>query len=254
MKNYYQILGVPEDAIPSEIRSAFRKLAFACHPDTNPDTPGAEDRFKEINEAYGVLSDPARRQQYDFARKTPFASHSGPGFSYSQQDIFRDIFSNQAAFSDLSQMFSRAGLRFDQDFLNRVFFSGNGIMFQFFTSPGAGSGRSAGQAVAARRPGLFTRLLTRMALGLGKFVIDRATGASTGPQSLDYHADLEVSPDEAASGGEKPVVYQRNGERKELLVKVPAGVRSGTRIRLRKMGLVSGQRCGDLYLHVKVRE
>ena len=142
MKDYYQILGVLDSASQEEIKSAFRKLAFKHHPDTNPgNEKQAEEKFKEINEAYGVLGDKDKRQQYDFVRRSPFAGigydTQYKGFQYSQQDIFRGIFSNQAMFDELSRMFTQAGLRFDQDFLNRVFFEGSGSIFRFFTSSGA---------------------------------------------------------------------------------------------------------------------
>src|SRR5512138_289197 len=98
MKDYYKILGVSEDATDDEIRKAFRKLAFQYHPDKNPGhEKEAEEKFKDINEAYGVLSDNAKRQHYDAVRKSPFAgaTYGSPnqGFRYSQQDIFRDTFS-----------------------------------------------------------------------------------------------------------------------------------------------------------------
>jgi DnaJ-class molecular chaperone len=67
-KNYYGILGVARDADASEIKMAYRKLALRNHPDTNRDDPQAEDRFKEINEAYDVLSDRDKRNQYDLGR------------------------------------------------------------------------------------------------------------------------------------------------------------------------------------------
>src|SRR4030042_290332 len=98
MKDYYRILGVPEDASDEEVRSAFRKLAFQHHPDTcTGDKEQAEARFKEINEAYGVLGDAGKRRQYDSARKGVFAGYgaSPGGFQYSQQDIFRDTFANR---------------------------------------------------------------------------------------------------------------------------------------------------------------
>jgi curved DNA-binding protein len=64
-KDYYEILGIPRSADEKQIRSAFRKLAAKHHPDRNPNDPGAEDRFKEVNEAYTVLSDPEKRSVYD---------------------------------------------------------------------------------------------------------------------------------------------------------------------------------------------
>ena len=107
MKDYYQILGVPENASEQEIKKAFRKLAFKHHPDTNPGNERqAEERFKEINEAYAVLGDKGKRQQYDLARKGQFAGTSYGGYRYSQQDIFRDAFSNQATIDELTRMFA----------------------------------------------------------------------------------------------------------------------------------------------------
>ena len=64
-KDYYKILGVNKNATDAEIKSAFRKLALQYHPDKNPDNPQAEEMFKEINEAYQVLSDPEKRRKYD---------------------------------------------------------------------------------------------------------------------------------------------------------------------------------------------
>ena len=64
-KEYYEVLGVPRTATADEIKKAYRTLARKYHPDVNPDDPTAEDKFKELNEAYEVLSDPEKRQRYD---------------------------------------------------------------------------------------------------------------------------------------------------------------------------------------------
>ncbi len=264
MKDYYQILGIPENSSDTAIKKAFRKLAFQYHPDTNPGgEQEAAGKFKEINEAYGVLGDKEKRRQYDLARKGAFAGTGYDcgyqGFDYSQQDIFRDIFSNRATVDELNRMFARAGLRFDQDFLNRVFFSGNGAIFQYFTGSGPTGTRNAyrGPAYpAVRQPGLVERWLSGMAMKMGRFVLKTLFGfpggSSTG-QQLDHHVDFELSPSEAAAGVEKLVTYQRNGQAKRLMVKVPAGVRQGTRIRLKGMGMATGNRAGNLYLHIRIK-
>src|SRR6185369_8566968 len=81
--DYYKSLGIDKKATPEEIKKAFRKLAVKFHPDRKPNDKAAEDKFKEINEAYAVLSDPKKKEQYD-----TFGS-SGFHQQYSQEDIFR---------------------------------------------------------------------------------------------------------------------------------------------------------------------
>ncbi|MFA4835285.1 MAG: DnaJ domain-containing protein, partial [Dehalococcoidia bacterium] len=141
MKDYYDILGVTENADSSEIKVAFRRLAFEHHPDKNPgNEKQAEERFKEINEAYSVLSDEAKRQEYTALRNGRFSGvGSKRGFrSFNQEDIFRETFSDRAAFDDLKRMFAQAGLRFDENFLNKVFFSGRGFQIRFVKGHGGG--------------------------------------------------------------------------------------------------------------------
>jgi len=265
MKDYYEILGIPDNASQGDIKGAFRKLAFQYHPDTNPgNEKQAEARFKEINEAYGVLGDRERRQQYDSARKGLFAGAgyegSYPGFGYSQQDIFRDIFSNRATVEELNRMFAQAGLRFDQDFLNRTFFSGRGISFRFFTGPGGVHVWTAYQQspqTSTYQPGFLERWLLKIASRIGRFVLTNLfglQGASLPTPNLDHHVDFEISRAEADAGGEKQVTYQRGGESKKLAVKIPPGVKTGTKIRLKGMGMVAGNKTGNLYLHIRIKD
>jgi DnaJ-class molecular chaperone len=267
MKDYYAILGVSDNASKEEIKSAFRKLAFKHHPDTSPgDKKQAEEKFKEINEAYGVLGDENKRRQYDFARRREFAGYGAGGFQYSQQDIFRDVFSNQVMFEELSRMFNQAGLRFDQDFLNHVFFEGGGVVFQVFAGPGGISrrvyrfgGRVADQQypqtdVSTYRPNWIERLLTRIAVKAGKFALHHLFGfpsAALPGQELDQHMELEISPVEAATGGEKDITYKSGRNTKKLRVKIPGGVKAGTKIRLR--GVAGDNKQGDLYLRIKIK-
>jgi len=94
-KDYYKILDVEPEAAAEEIRKAYRRLAFQCHPDRNPGNPQAADKFKEVSEAYAVLIDPAKRREYDLSRK----EGSAYPFHYNQEDIFRDLFTNPMASS-----------------------------------------------------------------------------------------------------------------------------------------------------------
>ncbi|MFC1971479.1 DnaJ domain-containing protein [Chloroflexota bacterium] len=267
MKDYYRILGVPENSPEADIKKAFRKLAFRCHPDKNPgNEKQAEENFKEINEAYGVLRDKNKRQQYDLARKGPFASIGQDamyqGFGYSQQDIFNGIFSNRAMFDEMNRMFAQAGLRFDRDFLNRVFYSGRGFTFQFFTGPGSEvyGNHGAHQPYSnapTYKPSWMEKMLARIATRTARFLLKKLFNVQQGAlpgHDLDHHVNLEITPTEATSGGEKRVTYQRGGLVKNLMVKVPSGVKTGNRIRLKGMGMTVGNKSGDLYLHVQVKD
>ena len=109
-RDYYDVLGVSKDATKDQVREAFRKLAFQYHPDRNKEK-GAEDKFKEISEAYAILSDPEKRQQYDAF------GFEGIRGRYTQEDIF-----NRTRFRDI---FSEFGFNFD-DLFSRFFGGGFG--------------------------------------------------------------------------------------------------------------------------------
>jgi len=265
MKDYYQILGVLDSVSQEEIKKAFRRLAFKYHPDTNPgNEKQAEEKFKEINEAYGVLGDKDRRQQYDFVKKSQFVGagfdNRNTGFQYSQQDIFRSIFSNQAMFDELNQMFTQAGLRFDQDFLNRVFFRGSSFMFRSFTGPGTskkGNQQHYSSGTApSYKPGLIERFLTRIAVKLNRYVLSKLFGfqyAALSGQNLDQHIELKISPTEATTGYEQGIIYKKGKQTRRLMVKIPPGVKAGTKIRLKGASRIKGEKTGDLYLHIKIK-
>lgn len=126
-RDYYEVLGVPKDAEPKAIKDAFRKLALQYHPDRNKE-PGAEERFKEIAEAYAVLSDPKKRAEYD-ARG--FAGVAG----FSREDLFGGI--------DFEDLFG--GLNFD-------FGPGGGLFNHFFRRRQAGPVRGANLEVELTIP------------------------------------------------------------------------------------------------------
>ena len=94
-KDYYAILGVPKNVDPDAMKKAYRKLAMKFHPDRNKGDKGAEEKFKEINEAYAVLSDVKKRKEYD-----TFGAE-GFGQKFSQEDIFRGF--------DFSSIFDNLG-------------------------------------------------------------------------------------------------------------------------------------------------
>jgi len=157
-------------------------------------------------------------------------------------------------------MFTQAGLRFDQDFLNRVFFEGSGFIPRFFTSPGARQ-RAYQQhysqtRVSTYKPGLIERVLTRITVKVGKYALRKLLGLqyeALPKQSLDQHIELEISPAEASAGCEKGITHKRGKQAKKLMVKIPPGVKAETKIRLKGMGIIEGKKSGDLYLHIKVK-
>lgn len=259
MRDYYQILGITENTSEQDIKRAYRKLAFKYHPDTNPgNEKEAEVKFKRINEAYCVLGDKVKRREYDSARRGQFAGSGYQGFQYSQQDIFRGMFSGQATFDELQRMFAQAGLRFDQDFVNRVFFGGRGSTFYSFTGSGSAYQRAYQQpysytGVSAYKPSLLSKITVKLGRYLLKSLFGIQYKEPLTKQSFDQHLELVISQTEALSGGEKQITYKRGKQKTSLMVKIPPGIKTGTKIRLRNMGVVKDRKSGDLYLHVRVK-
>jgi len=85
------------------------------------------------------------------------------------------------------------------------------------------------------------------------FALKRLFGVEP-PVVLDRHLELEIAREEVEKGGEKPITYKRNRRKKRLVVKIPAGIKSGTKIRLKGMGNKKGKKSGDLYLHIRIKD
>jgi len=251
-KDYYSILGVSEKASREEIRHSFRRLAMKYHPDKNlGEERWAEEKFKEINEAYAVLGDDVKRQGYDRIRRGGFAGYGAQyagGRYYNQEQVFADAFNNPYLVQELARMFQGAGLRFDQGFVDNLFFGGRGFVFNFSSQP---SGRNGSTATSEYKPPLLLRLFGKVI----RFTLRRVLGVpefSLRSKGEDLYHEIYLSQEEAASGVDKKIKYKRGKEKKELMVKVPPGVIQGTKVKLRGMGL-QGQTPGDLFITVKIK-
>jgi curved DNA-binding protein len=218
-KDYYDVLGVSRDADEKEIKRAFRRLARKYHPDVNPGDSQAEERFKELNEAYEVLSDPEKRSKYDrlgadWKRYQQAGGRPG-GFDWSQ-------WTTGAPGQGGQRVHVQYGTPEDLEDL----FGGASPFSDFFSQIFGGMG-GAGRA----SPGGFEY---RMRPQRGQ----------------DYEQEVEISLPEAYQGTTR--ILQKNGRRLE--VKIPPGARTDTRVRMAGEGgpSASGGAEGDLYLRVKV--
>ncbi len=108
-RDYYEVLGVPNDASQADLKKAYRKLAVEYHPDKNPDDPQAEERFKELGEAYDVLSDDQKRAAYDRYGHDAFSQGTGSGQVHDPFDIFREVFGGAAGGSIFDEIFGGGG-------------------------------------------------------------------------------------------------------------------------------------------------
>ena len=229
-KDYYQTLGVAKTASEKEIKQAFRKLARKFHPDVNPGDKSAEARFKEINEAYEVLADPAKRKKYDElganwrlyeqaqqhgggwpgGAGSPFGDAAGAGGAWNinmggpggyrtmTEEEMRDLFGDQDPFSDFF----------------RTFFGGGGARE-------ARGGRSRTRSQKGR----------------------------------DIEHPVELTLEEAYHGATRRISIKQGGHARSVDVRIPAGVKDGSRVRAAGEGEsgANGGASGDLYLRVQTR-
>lgn len=198
-KDYYKTLGVSSSASEKEIKAAYRKLARKYHPDVNPGDKAAEEKFKDISEAYEVLSDPEKRKRYDelganwdhYSRASASQGRRQTTYTVGDDDDFSEFF--------------------------RQFFGGFDIGSTIF-------GTGARQAAASRA---------------------RA--------ELDVEQELEVGLEEAYNGGQRYLDLEGPSGRERLLLSIPRGVKSGSKLRMAGKGIRSGKRAGDLFIRIKLR-
>jgi DnaJ-class molecular chaperone len=222
-RDYYQILGVPRNASQDQIKKAYRKLAMQYHPDRNQGKEQwANEKFKEINEAFGVLGDPKKRQQFD-----QFGTVGNIG------DIFGSPFT-RTTFEDLMKDFNGSGLGFD--FLDNIFgdaLRGRGFSFRTFSR---GFGRPK-RGIRFEAPG---------GINLEE-IFGRAQPRPRPRPQVKY--EIAITGKQAAQGMEKDLV--RRG--KKLRVKIPAGVKNGSKVRLRNARQLTDGQPGDIIIVVRVR-
>jgi len=272
MKDYYKILGVNRTAGEEELRKSYRKLAMQYHPDRNPDDPAAEERFKETAEAYGVLSDPVKKREYDACRAsgktfTGGQAGGGDGFTYSQEDILRDLFKDprfQQMFSGILREFQRSGFRHSSQFVKRSFFGGKGGILVggiFFLGSLAGplltgAARKGLSGKSSVLKSVGSKVSSLLGMGKGKEMRDNHKSTPSQAQLIDlditYHTPLTA--EELQRGKTIQVlVYGENGEQ-TLKVTIPPGSKDGRKLRIRGKGRPGPQGRGDLYLHLVKKE
>ncbi len=246
-KNYYDILGVGRDATTEEIKKAFRSIARATHPDANPGEPAAEAHFRDAAEAYEVLSDPDRRRRYDRG-DTIDLSDLFAGFG-GLDDLLRSVFGDSSMFgSGSSSRPTRGGdvlVRADVDLVGAAFGTEVDVTFRTRKTcevcAGTGAETGHGQTTCPECGGAGSVRMARRSL----FGTMMTVGTCPTCQGEGV---LVTNPCPACSG--RGAV---DGE-VTMTVEVPAGVSSGTRLRLSGRGQSGGRSGppGDLYVEVRV--
>ena len=222
-KDYYSVLGVAKTATEKEIKQAFRKLARKFHPDVNPGDASAEARFKEVNEANEVLSDPDKRRKYDELGANwrqyesagpggPFGGGASPGAQWSTGGGgFRTMTEEE-----MSEMFGGGDSPFS-DF------------FQTFFGGGAGGARGA-----ERRGG---------------------RGRARQQKGRDVEHEFELDLESAARGSVQRLALRHDGEARSVEVRIPPGVVDGSLVRVAGEGGhgTGGAASGDLFLRIRLK-
>jgi curved DNA-binding protein len=228
-RDFYEVLGVSRSASQDEIQRAYRKLARTYHPDVNKD-PQAEERFKDVSEAYDVLSDPDLRRRYDAF---------GPDFRRVPDDVDPQMWRRAGAGAAGARAGARAGAGAARGR------GGWAEGFGFGGPGGPGGPRDQGGADVDLEDLLGGLFGGRSPGGRGGW----------GPMpGADQEAELDVTLDETYQGGRRTITLPGAGGPRRIDVTIPAGVTNGQRIRLAGQGAQGsdGARSGDLYLVVRL--
>ncbi len=217
-KDYYKVLGVERSATEGDVNKAFRKLAKQYHPDHNQGNKQAEEKFKEINEAYQVLSDKTQRARYD---------QLGESYSNWQQRGAPGNFNwKDWAAAQAQGQGGGGGVHFDMnnldDLLGGLGGSGGGFSDFFQTIFAGMQGNTAARQQTARR---------------------------VQPKAASYQQDVQITLDEAFHGAERTVMMNE----RRLQMKIPAGAKTGTKVRMSGAGPVGANgKPADIYLLIEV--
>lgn len=307
-KDYYQILGVAETASPNEIKRVYRELAKRYHPDANPGDYEAEQRFKDISEAYDVLKDPEKRRKYDQLKKVPLFSYRDDLFSFNPQHFRRqargwaggsDQFESQHGFSFgdvLKEIFGfeheghdRSAFEADRsntktpktpqidvelDFMDAV--RGTTKMLRVSVNRPCAHCNGTGyrneivcaHCLGSGKPRDFRKVKVHIPAGIEDGQKLRLSGVPVGlnghKRAADVIVNIRIAPhkffsrkgldiysevaldEKLLTRGTKLRVKTVYGKKVE--VRVPAGTKKGTLIRLRSMGIVKSDARGDYFI------
>lgn len=288
--DYYETLGTKKSSTPTEIKKAYRKLALKYHPDKNKGDRKAEEKFKEISEAYAVLSDPEKKKQYDLYGSTNFHQR------YSQEDIFRGFDLN-----DILRQFGVGGSGHAGNFRSSM--GGNGRFNSFFSQGNGGGGCGGGgcqpapekgqdmtyqinvtldevlngaeRTITLRKNGTSHNVSVKIPKGIeeGKKLRLQGKGGSSkngGPPG-DLYLKVEIAANDTFSRSGDDLIVQKlisfseacfgtkmeveTLEGKKFVVKVAPGTVHDSRLRIRGYGLPIGPlgERGDLYVRIGVK-
>lgn len=215
-KDYYKVLGVPKTATDKEIKAAYRRLARKFHPDVNTENKDAEAKFKEVGEAYEVLSDPAKRQRYD---------QMGSDWASYERQAAAGAGGWTGAGGRAGRVRVNVGGFGDQDL------GGFSDFFRTFFGGGFGGGPEG---------------------GFGGGGAEAFGGGPAAGGDVEYAVDL--TPEEVLRGATRTLRLAEGPQTRTVEVRIPAGVREGSRVRVAGEGAAgrSGGKRGDLYLRVHI--